>query len=946
MSEIIKLILSLSLSGTALIILLLLFRPLYRSRLSKKWQYYIWLVVIWRLLLPITLQTSLTGNLILTAEQILPGITTSAPLPQDTGSSSPGNISNVKSDSGQSGRIQNGQQPAAPLPDADAAAMADAENAIDRPVSAGTLVFALWLITALLLLMRKITIYQSFRKYIDAGCIPLNDMQLLECFGRIIEENHIKSSLDLYTNSLVSSPLLIGLFRPRIILPDTNLSERDFYYTVLHELVHYRRRDMLYKWLMQFTLCVHWFNPFVYLMKNEVNQLCELSCDERVVELIPENARISYGDTLLNAAAVGGSYKDTLASVTLHESKELLKRRLDAIMNYKKFTKTIQFITLFVTGILVGGAIVLGAYAAPGSHSDSSADSSTQPDIPTGSAIGQANSVHNGSDGSADAVPLHDYRIEREDTIYYIYVDGADETDRPLSMVTNGFYKLVFVYEDRYSTFGSFREKDMSGLVRYIGEQCRTMVGNGTITQADADFYLLAAGDIQDTFLTEEEFSENEVPEEEVPETDHHFNVQCFFYQQPYLIGLCYSNSPDRLQTDAYSRTQIVLSDESTVQVYSAPEYIPLLEDPETQNAVTAASSRMLVRVDPESVYTASIIVTDIEYAGNDNFPALAEKYWETQKLPQFSAIFRELDSQTQTQYLEQMFAERNVSFFACCIGELEDNGKQEEAVERYALKAYQEDVISFFAVLIGMMDAESKVEWLEKCREDNATNYLHLFGDSADFEDFDSFDNYDDFDDFNKFDDFDNFDKFDDFDDFGDFDNFDDFNDFGDFDKFDDFDNWDDYYLNDYPDGRGFPDEYNENNISKPAVVDLNRVTQSEVSDKIRNALSACEDGKWYVIESDGCQYIYYNGLPHTYAYEPQFTDSEKGSLITVSIVDIKSDSPHLQRIEAANHYVLLAFSCTSADPDTEYNLTIQYNQIPVTYTRKGSRSIIKSDD
>ena len=47
--------------------------------------------------------------------------------------------------------------------------------------------------------------------------------------------------------------------------------------------------------------------------------------DERVIELIPENARISYGDTLLNAAAVGGSYKDTLASVTLHESKELLK---------------------------------------------------------------------------------------------------------------------------------------------------------------------------------------------------------------------------------------------------------------------------------------------------------------------------------------------------------------------------------------------------------------------------------------------------------------------------------------------------------------------------------------------------------------------------------------------------------------------------------------------
>ena len=78
MNELMKLIVSLSLSGTALILLLLLFRPLYRKRLSKRWQYYIWLVVILRLLLPITPEASLTGNLFLEAEQILSGTTLSA----------------------------------------------------------------------------------------------------------------------------------------------------------------------------------------------------------------------------------------------------------------------------------------------------------------------------------------------------------------------------------------------------------------------------------------------------------------------------------------------------------------------------------------------------------------------------------------------------------------------------------------------------------------------------------------------------------------------------------------------------------------------------------------------------------------------------------------------------------------------------------------------------
>lgn len=63
MIELLKLLLSLSLSGTLLILILLLCKPLYKYRLSRQWQYYIWLVVIARLLLPFTPETSLAGNL-------------------------------------------------------------------------------------------------------------------------------------------------------------------------------------------------------------------------------------------------------------------------------------------------------------------------------------------------------------------------------------------------------------------------------------------------------------------------------------------------------------------------------------------------------------------------------------------------------------------------------------------------------------------------------------------------------------------------------------------------------------------------------------------------------------------------------------------------------------------------------------------------------------------
>lgn len=162
----------------------------------------------------------------------------------------------------------------------------------------------------------------------------------------------------------VSGALLIGFFRPCIMLPTTELSESDFENTVLHELTHYKRRDMFYKWLVQVTICLHWFNPLLYLMGREVNRTCELSCDEAVIKSMGEREQRAYGDTLLNALDMGGSYKSSVASITLNESTELLKERLDAIMSFKKKSKITVTIMLVTTLVLAVGAAALGAYAA------------------------------------------------------------------------------------------------------------------------------------------------------------------------------------------------------------------------------------------------------------------------------------------------------------------------------------------------------------------------------------------------------------------------------------------------------------------------------------------------------------------------------------------------------------------------------------------------------
>lgn len=351
MNELLKVVLSLSLSGTLLILLLFSLRSLFKGRLSKRWQYYIWLVAVARLLFSFAPETNLMTMLFQGIDRATEQAVIVSPYTQQGGIIDSPQIDDVID--GQDNLHSEQTEPA--------------ESTI-RPISILTMVWQnlwiVWLVVALTLFIRKITIYQDFVKYIRAGCVEVADIDLLERFGKLVEQNHVKTTVELYTNNLISSPLLIGFFRPCVVLPTAGLPPADFDYTILHELMHFKRRDIFYKWLVQFTVCIHWFNPFVYLMSREIGRVCELSCDEAVIRELDAQGRLAYGDTLINAIGFSGNYKDALASLTLNESKELLKERLDSIMNFKKKTKWGIVISLLLTVVLICGFTFSGAYAA------------------------------------------------------------------------------------------------------------------------------------------------------------------------------------------------------------------------------------------------------------------------------------------------------------------------------------------------------------------------------------------------------------------------------------------------------------------------------------------------------------------------------------------------------------------------------------------------------
>ena len=362
MNAVLKIFLSMSFSGGLLILALLLGKRFLKDKISRQWQYYIWLVVVFRLLFPFGPEVNLLGK---TYQAVDHAMTEIMPLPPP-----------------QPAQNTNGDVPVpAAGPDYNDE---NADSPAENPVGAGPFqemeallinhIWLVWLMSALGLLIRKITIYQGFTQYIKAGLTPVSDIEILDRLSIAAEQLGIKKPIELCVNPLVSSPLLFGFFHPCVVLPGTDISEKDFRYTVLHELIHYRRRDMFYKWLVQITVCLHWYNPLVYVMGREITRACEFSCDEAVLAKMGSGKAEEYGKTLLNAMMAVGKYRENPGTVTLGENKQLLKERLDAVMNFRKKSKAVRFLTGALTLCVISGAAFIGVYPAAAASDQSFTD--------------------------------------------------------------------------------------------------------------------------------------------------------------------------------------------------------------------------------------------------------------------------------------------------------------------------------------------------------------------------------------------------------------------------------------------------------------------------------------------------------------------------------------------------------------------------------------------
>lgn len=144
----------------------------------------------------------------------------------------------------------------------------------------------------------------------------------------------------------IQTPFVFGVLQPRIYLP-SGLGEREQHYIILHEQYHILRKDYLFRLAAFAALCLHWFNPFVWLAFSLSEKDMEMSCDEAVMKRVKCDIRSEYARSLLSLAV--GRRRITGVPLTFGESNT--KSRIKNVMNYRKSGVSILVAAVIVVAI-------------------------------------------------------------------------------------------------------------------------------------------------------------------------------------------------------------------------------------------------------------------------------------------------------------------------------------------------------------------------------------------------------------------------------------------------------------------------------------------------------------------------------------------------------------------------------------------------------------------
>ncbi len=263
MTEIFKTVLILSLIGFGVTALLLIIKPFALKRLSAKGQYIAWILAMVVMLVPF--YKVIPEKEVQRLSRVVPNVTVIPEIYQEQG------------------EIQAEQT------------QTKAEKSVDLTCLAALI----WLFGTSLYI---VFIMGSYVLYLIKKRRASVELMGNPVFENVKRELKIRRKIRLKRARDIKSPVLVGIFFPVIYIPLGEIDDNALKMMLLHEMTHYKRRDLVLKWLAVFTNAIHWFNPMAYFMVKNIGEVCEMACDRAVTEKMTDEEQKAYMKTIIDLA--------------------------------------------------------------------------------------------------------------------------------------------------------------------------------------------------------------------------------------------------------------------------------------------------------------------------------------------------------------------------------------------------------------------------------------------------------------------------------------------------------------------------------------------------------------------------------------------------------------------------------------------------------------------
>ncbi|EPC8410263.1 M56 family metallopeptidase [Bacillus thuringiensis] len=312
-----------SLMASILVGFILCIKVLFRNKLTPRWQYMLWIVLMIRLLLPWSPDSSYSIYSLLSYSSSVSEV-----IPKNMPATE--SIVNIESDR----KVELESNPKMVTKTSEP----EVEVSSEKQTTFSLYKLALYVWLAGVIVLAAITFLTNRRLYSYIKKQPdITDEQVITVFDRCKQSMKMKKAVSLRLAGKIASPTVFSFFRPKVLLSKKHmkvLNEQQLQYVFYHELAHIKRKDVAVNWIMYSLILLNWFNPILWYAYFCMREDQELACDAYALTFIDKEEQIAYGHTIITLLEHYSYQVPSLAN--LSRNKRTLKRRIIMIKKFQK----------------------------------------------------------------------------------------------------------------------------------------------------------------------------------------------------------------------------------------------------------------------------------------------------------------------------------------------------------------------------------------------------------------------------------------------------------------------------------------------------------------------------------------------------------------------------------------------------------------------------------